>query len=125
MRESSSERRTHPRYSTSLQLQATVEEGGTVARMQARNLSLGGLYCVTQQDIPEMMRLGVRLMLPVLEGEGHEPLDIEAVVVRRRPLPSINGDARFELGLFFTSVPGEVRERLANYLETVGQPIGH
>lgn len=114
------DRRAHPRYETRLELQGTREEGGQVARMEASNLSLGGLYCTTTCDFPEMTRLAVRLMLPIAGSEGNgefEPVDLEAVVVRHRRLDSPSGGAeRFELGLFFTGVGDEERRQLADYL---------
>ncbi len=123
MRESSSERRTHPRFDTSLQLQGMPEEGDVVARMHATNLSLGGLYCTSTRDIAEMTRLGVRLMLPNGNGEA-SPVDLEAVVVRRRELSAgcADGADRYELALYFTNVAPEARERLSSYLERLQSP---
>ena len=51
------ERREHQRRDTVLSMQGTSEEGAVVARMTARNLSLGGLYCTSSKDYPEMTRV--------------------------------------------------------------------
>ena len=112
------DRRIHERHSTEIKMQGGTQEDGVLARMVARNLSLGGLYCTSTTDYPEMTRLAVRLMLPV-EGNGHtEPIELEAVVVRRERLPeAINGDERFRFALFFTEVEAEARERLKRYLD--------
>lgn len=114
-----SERRAHPRIPTKLELQATPDEGGVVARMVAENLSVGGLYCTSNADFPEMTRVAVRLMLPV-NGGGRasvRPLDLEAVVVRREPLPAgTNGEDRYKLALFFTNVDDAIRDEIASYL---------
>ena len=114
-----SERRAHPRIPANLELQATPEKGGVVARMTAENLSVGGLYCTSNADFPEMTRVAVRLMLPI-SGNGHhstQPVEIEAVVVRREPLPAgSNGKDRFKLALFFTAMDDVVRERISNFL---------
>ena len=114
------DRRAHPRYETRLELQGTREEGGQIARMEAYNLSMGGLYCMTTCDFDEMTRLAVRLMLPLAGQEGNgevEPVDLEAVVVRRRKVASPSGgNDRYELGLFFTGVTDEARRQLADYL---------
>ena len=60
-------------------------------------------------------RLAVRLLLP--SGSGRiDPLDAEAVVVRRKKLKSSTGNGRFELGLFFTRMDDVEREKLARYL---------
>jgi len=113
------ERRTHQRVETTVQVQGTPQEGGVVARMVASNLSLGGLYCTSSADFPEMTRLAVRLMLPLGAGDPPqlEPLDVEAVVVRREERTSAAGEKHYELALFFTGMADEARERLASFVE--------
>lgn len=113
------ERRAHPRIQTEFQLQGSPEDGGIVARMVANNLSLAGLQCTSSSNFPEMTRLAVRLLLPSNNGseKGTEPLDIEAVVVRSVETPSSStGTPRFELGLFFTGLGDEVKQRLASFI---------
>lgn len=88
--------------------------------MRANNLSLGGLSCTSTVDFPEMTRLAVRLMLPTgtPASAGLAPLDVEAVVVRRRELPkgtASNGD-RFELALFFPRLDDDQKRELARFL---------
>ena len=63
-----------------------------------------------------MTRLSVRLMLPERRSGAVEPLDVEAVVVRRRELPSPTGSHRFELALFFAGMRDTEREKLARFL---------
>ena len=124
MSNSIDDRRAHPRFSAQLELQGTPEQGGTVARMVADNLSLGGLYCTSTQDYPEMTRLAVNLVLPRIEPGADEarPLDLEAVVVRREEMDSnCSGDTRFKLALFFTKMNDESRSRLADYLQTADE----
>jgi hypothetical protein len=116
---SAEDRRAHPRHTTELDLQGTPQPGGVVARMVARNLSLGGLYCTSTTDFAEMTRLAVRLMLPPFDGNSGrepEPVDVEAVVVRREERRS-NGRLRYELALFFTNVEQPARDRLRRYLD--------
>ncbi len=111
------ERRAHARFDRAIDIHPPEEHAGTLARMVSRNLSLGGLQCVSPDPIPEMTRLAVRLMIPDGEGgNGPEPLDVEAVVVRSEEVPSATRDARYELGLFFTSMSDGARERLARFL---------
>lgn len=114
------ERRAHTRHSTDLTIQGTPDEGGVVARMIARNLSLGGLYCTSTTDFPEMTRLAVRLMLPLKgagSGNGTEPVDLEAVVVRREPNNRSGGRKRFDLALYFTNVDDAIRAQLQRYID--------
>ena len=108
------ERRAHQRRSINLDLQGTHGEQGVVARMVARNLSAGGLYCTSSQDFPEMTRLAVRLMLPV-DGETR-PVDLEAVVVRREEFNNHGGEPRYEFALYFTNVAETTRRQLEAYL---------
>ena len=109
------ERRAHARYE--IQFDVETRDPGVVARLEARDLSLGGLYCASPTDFPEMTRLGVTLLLPNGNGSGKPmPLDVEAVVVRRTKLPSATGTPRYELGLYFTQMTDMQRERIARYL---------
>jgi hypothetical protein len=86
--------------------------------MVARNLSLGGLYCTSTADFAEMTRLAVRLLLPArgaTDGET-EQVDLEAVVVRREPMRSANGQPSYELALYFTNLGPETRDRIERFL---------
>lgn len=111
------ERRTHPRFVRSFELSGLPASGGVSSRLVASNLSLGGVYCTSDRDFPEMTRLGVRLMLPSRgpQGEMTEPLDLSAVVVRQKRLQAAHGDL-FELALLFTALTAYQRERLARFL---------
>jgi hypothetical protein len=85
--------------------------------MVTTDLSLGGLHCVSSADFAEMTHLAVRLMLPRRDG-GREPLDVEAVVVRREPIHSDVAPLRFELALLFTRMSDDVKARLERFLAT-------
>jgi hypothetical protein len=78
----------------SLDAQSCPDQGGVVARMVTENLSVGGLYCTSDADFPEMTR----------------------VVVRREVLPSNSGNSRYKLGLFFTNVDDDTRRQLLQFL---------
>lgn len=113
------ERRTSPRKTRSFEVHGRAD-AGELARMTARDLSLGGLYCTSSADFAEMTRLAVTLMLPPGGGSGEpDPLDVEAVVVRRK---EVNGAATgrplFELALFFHALTEAQRSRLALFLES-------
>ena len=79
--------------------------------MTASDLSLGGLYCSSTRDYPEMTRLAVRLRL-----SSDAPIDVEAVVVRRERRASVSGEGRYELALFFTGMSDDARETLTRFL---------
>lgn len=108
------ERRSHARFPHRIEIEGPDDGQGTVARMVASDLSMGGLLCSSSHDYPEMTRLAVRLVLP--NGTQGETVDVEAVVVRRIEVPSSSGAARFELGLFFTGLTDEARSSLARFL---------
>lgn len=109
------ERRADQRHITNLTIQGTPEGGGIIARMVARNLSAGGLYCTSTTDFPEMTRLAVRLMLP-LKQDDVEPVDLEAVVVRREEIVRSNGRTDFELALYFTGLDAPTKMQLERFL---------
>ncbi|MBD3868361.1 MAG: PilZ domain-containing protein [Acidobacteria bacterium] len=118
MSDPNSERRAHERIDHTLEFEGFHSDQKAVARMVASNLSVGGVYCTSCTDFPEMTRLGVRMSLP---HNGN--LEVEAVVVRRRELPSPSGgDDRFELALFFTSITAEQKEMLTGYLQATTAP---
>jgi hypothetical protein len=123
----SAERRAHQRVETTVQVQGTPQEGGVVARMVANNLSLGGLYCTSSADFPEMTRLAVRLMLPLAGDQANklEPLDLEAVVVRREKRTAASGEPQYELALFFTGMDDATRKRLASFVDAPAPKIAY
>lgn len=114
MSRTTAERRSHARFPHRFEIEGPRDGGGTAARMVSSDLSLGGLQCSSSHDYPEMTRLAVRLHLP--NGEAVEPLDIDAVVVRRREVSAASGGSRYELALFFTAMHDDARERLARFL---------
>jgi len=120
MSEDPTERRAHPRIAAVVQAECAIESEGVVARMVTRNLSLGGLFCTSAANFPEMTQLAIRLMLPDKHsGNGKtKAIDIEAVVVRSEPLSEsqASGEPRYELGLFFTNLTHDAREQLRHYL---------
>jgi hypothetical protein len=108
------ERRAHARFPKTVNLEGIAAESGDTARLVASDLSLGGLYCTSTSDYPEMTRLAVRMDL---DGDGaDQPLDVEAVVVRRKKLNSSTGKPRYELALFFPQLDDNQRERIARFL---------
>ena len=118
MSKTGTERRKHYRLDASVELQGTAKQGGVPAKMVTSNLSMGGMYCTSAADFPEMTRLAVRLLLPSRQagGDATELLDLDAVVVRRKELRMNSEPPRYELGLFFTNVSDDAREQLSRYL---------
>jgi len=106
-------------------VQGTPEDGGVTARMVASNLSVGGVYCTSPADFPEMTRLAVRLMLPRDDGPAPEPdaVEVEAVVVRREARVSASGEPVYELALFFTGMDDRTRRRIETFVDAPAPKI--
>lgn len=118
MGRSYTDRREHERVPVSVELEGAHPEHGVKARMTASNLSLGGMYCVSSHDFPEMTRLAVRMMLPEDGRSPRNPVDLEAVVVRREQAPSpTGGNHHYHLALFFTRIADDDRVAIADYLQ--------
>ncbi len=115
MSQDSSERRAHERHPVRFEVEARPADGGPAARMQARNLSMGGLFCVSAVGDAPMTRLEGRLLLPALTS-GSEELTVGATVVRRVERPEAPEDERWELALLFTGLGDDLRERLEHHL---------
>ena len=109
------ERRAHARFQKSVEIEGRSPHTDATAMMIASDLSLGGLYCTSTTQFPEMTRLSVRLNLPG-EGNNNGALELDAVVVREQKLESATGNSRYELALFFTGMTDLQRERLARFL---------
>jgi len=112
------DRRIHQRHEAEVDVQGTAADGAHVVRMVTRNLSVGGVYCTSTHDFREMTQLAVRLMIPARESGRPEPVDVGAVVVRRRELVGAAGAPRYEFALFFHKVDPVARERIAWFLSS-------
>jgi len=111
------ERRQHPRADSRVEMEGVRDGGGILARMQTENLSLGGVYCSSSEDFPEMTRLAVRLRLPMGDRRASvATVDAEAVVVRREKVQATDGTPEYRLALFFTGLDPHGSELLEKYL---------
>lgn len=115
------EKRKHGRVSPNLTLQTIGSEYGTI-EMEISNLSLGGAYCLSSREIPAMTQLHLNIFLPSSDGHEarlHNPLEVEAVVVRAEDANGHGGDPAWRLALFFSRMDEHDREILAQYLAAV------
>jgi hypothetical protein len=120
-----SEKRHHTRVSGQVTLRVACAELPSI-EMETDNLSLGGVYCRSDRDLPPMTQLRLSIFLPSPDGRParlHYPIEVDAVVVRSEPVtaaaagdPSGNGHA-YRLALFFPSLAAEARQALSGYLE--------
>lgn len=103
-------RRQHPRHAISLPVWASAD--GRHSRIEATNISLGGIACRSEKRFPTAARL--TLSLDVAGGRGErevKPLDLEAVVVRCSYQEGV-----WDLGLQFPHAQEEGRRRLALFI---------
>ena len=116
MSEDDSERRAHERHPVRLEIEARSTQQETAARMTARNLSMGGLYCISPVGHAPMTGLEVRLLLPARDGADAAGLVLGATVVRCVERPEASAEERYELALLFTKLDADQRERLERHL---------
>ena len=60
-------RRVHERYERSLKV--TLRTGGTLIECVTRNISLGGMYLITQEELPYGTPVELELYLPALKED--------------------------------------------------------
>jgi hypothetical protein len=111
------ERRKHPRIATEIVLRGMPEDGGDSVQLVTENVSMGGVYCTSSVDLPEMTCLAVQMTLPGVGGDGSsaDVIDVQAVVVRRELISDEEG-THFKLALLFTYLDERATELLSKYL---------
>ncbi len=115
MTRSPAERRRHPRKPAEVSGKLRCQDTGRGATLITHNLSMGGAYCTSTVDFPEMTRLAVRLALPGGNPE-EKSIDVEAVVVRSERVVGEDRVPRYRLALFFTGLADGAEELLQQYL---------
>lgn len=109
------ERRKYPRLETEIVLRGRSRQGDCEALLVTENLSLGGIYCTSSVDIPEMTCLAVQMTLPAVgDDRGDETIEVEAVVVRREVVSAAK--PHFKLALLFTFLDERATDLIAAYL---------
>ena len=112
------ERRQSRRVSTDLELTvAGLDEATVPAR--TLNLSAGGAYLVTQDQLAPLSKLELGIELPALpvEEKGGKSwvLQVDAVVVHSEPTEEAGGG--FRVGVAFMNMSPEDRTRLEDYID--------
>jgi hypothetical protein len=111
------DRRKHPRIATEIVLRGMPEDGGESVQLVTENVSMGGVYCTSSVDLPEMTCLAVQMTLPGAGGDGSsaDVIDVQAVVVRRELVDTTEG-TQFKLALLFTYLDERATDLLSKYL---------
>lgn len=103
------ERRRSPRHRAYLPVRVRQQGGPQVIETLTRDLSEGGLRCLSQLITPVGSELSLELML----STGSEPLTLHGRSAWFRTLPD---SEQFDLGIAFIDLSPQDQRRLATYL---------
>ena len=104
------ERRRFPRNTCRLPVRLYPKQEPRVIESLTKDLSVGGLRCVSRQHKASGMPLSVELMLE----PGERPLTVRGHVAWSRQIPD---SEQFDLGVSFHAFPESDRKRLSTYFE--------
>ena len=120
--------RRHPRVAHRIRVRSSSQEA---VDLETIDLSAGGLSCTAPAFLPPMTRMAVSLVLPnprssaPHDGDGHEVVNGEAIVVRTEPAAPVDGAATYRLALFFSRMDDADRMRLHDFLERHSGKTSH
>jgi c-di-GMP-binding flagellar brake protein YcgR len=115
----SKEARRHPRVAQRIRVRSSSREA---VELETIDLSAGGLSCTAPAFLPLMTKMAISLVLPdphrssTDDGDGHETVSGEAVVVRTEPADPVDGKATYRVALFFSRMDEADRQRLLDFL---------
>lgn len=118
MRESNhSERRIDKRFD--VQLPIKIDGADFQITTDTKNISSSGIYCQVDRFLPVMTKLGLKLLIPLIENNRkvEKNINCEAVVVRIEPESTIEQVSSYQLGVFFTNIKNQDREVISRYLQ--------
>lgn len=87
--------------------------------VQVKDLSLSGICCTTEFQLPEMTRVGIILNLPEARGrfQPKEPIKCEGAVVRCEEKEAGDAGTVYDLAIFFTDIDSDSRNVLKSFIE--------
>ena len=106
------ERRHDPRLFCRLPVRLYPKQEPRVIETLTKDLSVGGLRCVSRHHRPAGMPLSVELLLE----PGERPLMLTGQVAWSNP---ISGSEQFDLGVSFQTFPYFAKKRLSAYLDRI------
>jgi hypothetical protein len=115
----SKDARRHPRVAQRIRVRSSSREA---VELETIDLSAGGFSCTAPAFLPLMTKMAISLVLPDPararggDGDGHETVNGEAVVVRSEPAAPVDGKATYRVALFFSRMDDEDRRRLLDFL---------
>lgn len=106
-------RRSHPRYDTSLSVE--VYTGDDMVLATANNLSVGGLGLLSNAPLPEKATVGLCMFLV---EEGVEDAQTESINVRGEVIWCAQGDAgEYQSGLRFIALESAHQQSIQHFLK--------
>ena len=107
-----SERRVNPRLRAYLPIRLHKANPPQVIETLNKDLSLGGVRCVSSTLCPVLTDMGVELILP----HGEEQLSMRGKTAWFLTIPDSD---QFDLGIIFTELSPQDKRRLSVYLERI------
>lgn len=104
------DRRKFPRLQCRLPVRLYPKQEPRVIETLTKDLSLGGLRCVSRHERAAGMPLSVELLLE----SGERPMNIRGHVTWSRP---IQDSEQFDIGVAFSAFPDMSKKRLSTYLD--------
>ena len=93
------------------------ERGVTRPRIAVLDLSLGGASCEIEKFVPPLTKVMLHLNFP---GDGKEEAAVcRGVVVWVTPEKERRGARRYKVGIIFTEISREDRQKLQHFLENL------
>lgn len=84
------------------------------------NISSRGLYCVTDQSIPEFSKLRVAIELPLSDGDRYK-IECDGVVVRAEPHKA-GARKSYSLAIYFLNLDSDRAAAIDDFLNCSGEP---
>lgn len=113
---SGQERRNAPRFRAYRPVRLQKPNSPQVVETLTKNLSLGGIRCLSASIFPVSSDVSMDLMLSA--GEASLSMKGRAVWVRTIPYSD-----QFELGISFGSIPPDGKRRLSAYLDHLSEKL--
>ena len=114
---SNGERRKAPRYRTYHPVRIVKSREPHVVETLTKDVSRGGVRCLTPQLFPVSADLGVEMVL----FRGEESFNVKGKAIWFRIIPHSD---QFDLGISFLDMPPQDKRRLSVYLERLAERSG-
>ena len=108
------ERRGGPRIRAYRPVRLHVPRSPRILETLTKDLSVGGMCCLASTPFPVSTHLNLELVL----SSGDGPVSIRGKTVWFRTIPYSD---QFDLGISFSDIPDEDRQRLSAYLSRLAQ----